>query len=328
VPLSHKISSALARRAPLLNSTHTNAYRLIHRAADGFPDLTVDRYADVLIANLYSAGLKVTPPLDLLREIAEETHARSVYIKYRPTEASKLSKAQLDSLAPPTPIIGDPVEQVIITENGIKFIIKPADGLSSGLFLDMRELRAWVRDNAKGKTVLNCFAYTCGFGVAALAGGAARAVNIDVSKKYLERGKENTALNGFMPDPKDFIRGDVFDWLKRFGKRNQKFDVVILDPPPYSTTKESRFSIQRDYAHLVSLAAKVVAPQGYLIACANAVELSEKQFMRQIKKVSSEQWTVNSMRHEPEVDFPSEGEYYLKVCVAKFNLLIVVDNIT
>ncbi|MEK7442056.1 MAG: class I SAM-dependent rRNA methyltransferase [Chloroflexota bacterium] len=318
--LPQKISSALARRDSLLNSTHTDTYRLIHRAADGFPDLTVDRYADVLIANLYSAGLKVTPPLDLLQEIAEKTHARSVYIKYRPTEASKLSKAQLDSLAPPTPIIGDPVDQVIVTENGIKFIIRPADGLSSGLFLDMREMRAWVRDNAKDKTVLNCFAYTCGFGVAALVGGATRAVNIDISKKYLEWGKENATLNGFTPDPKDFIRGDVFDWLKRFGKRDQKFDIVILDPPPYSTTKESRFSIQRDYADLVSLAAKVVAPNGYLIACANAAEVSEKQFMSQIKKVIGEQLSVKiaDMKHEPEVDFPSEGEHYLKIVVIKF----------
>ena len=315
--LSQKISSAIARRDFLLHSTHTDAYRLIHRAADGFPDLTVDRCADVLIANVYSAGLKVTPPLDLLRDLAEKTHARSVYVKYRPTEASKLSKAQLDSLAPPTPIIGDAVEQVIVTENGIKFIIRPADGLSTGLFLDMREMRAWVRDNAKDKTVLNCFAYTCGFGVAALAGGAARAVNVDVSKKYLEWGKENAALNGFTPDPKDFIRGDVFDWLKRFGKRDQKFDIVILDPPPYSTTKESRFSIQRDYADLASLAAKVVAPRGYLIACANAVELSEKQFISQIKRVIGEQWAVNSMKHEPEIDFPKEREPYLKICVLK-----------
>ncbi|MBI5347735.1 MAG: class I SAM-dependent methyltransferase, partial [Chloroflexi bacterium] len=157
-------------------------------------------------------------------------------------------------------------------------------------------------------------------GVAALAGGAARAVNIDISKKYLEWGKENATLNGFTPDPKDFIRGDVFDWLKRFGKRDQKFDMVILDPPPYSTTKESRFSIQRDYANLASLAAKVVAPNGYLIACANAAELSEKAFVSQIKKVISEQLSVNtvSMRHEPEVDFPSEGEHYLKIVTIKF----------
>lgn len=317
--LSQKISSALARRDSLLNSTHTNAYRLIHRAADGLPDLTVDRYADVLIANLYSAGLKVTPPLDLLREIAEKTRARSVYLKYRPTEASKLKEEEREQLAPSTPLIGEPVDQVIVTENGIKFLIRPADGLSTGLFLDMREMRAWVRDNAKDKTVLNCFAYTCGFGVAALVGGATRVVNIDISKKYLEWGKENATLNGFTPDPKDFIRGDVFDWLKRFGKRDQKFDIVILDPPPYSTTKESRFSIQRDYAKLVSLAAKVVAPNGYLIACANAAELSEKQFMSQIKKVNSEQLSGNikSIRHEPEVDFPSEGEHYLKICVCK-----------
>jgi 23S rRNA (cytosine1962-C5)-methyltransferase len=296
-------------------STDTNAYRLIHRGAAGFPDLTVDRYADVLVANVYAAGPKRTPLLAMLRPLATAIPARAVYIKYRPAEASKLTAAEREQLAPDRPILGEPVEQVLVRENGITFIIRPAAGLSTGLFLDMRGIRRWVRNTSKDKSVLNCFAYTCGFGVAALLGGATRAVNIDISRKYLDWGKENTALNSGPPDPKDYISGDVFDWLKRFGKRGQTFDRVILDPPPYSTTKESRFSIQHDYAGLISLAAPVVAPDGYLVVCANAAELSETQFANQIKKGLAP--SAKTIRFEPVtgLDFLTEGEKYLKVLV-------------
>jgi 23S rRNA (cytosine1962-C5)-methyltransferase len=168
--------------------------------------------------------------------------------------------------------------------------------------------------------VLNCFAYSCGFGVAALAGGAARAVNVDVSKSYLEWGKQNVQLNGFTPHPKDFIAGDVFDWLQRFGKRGQTFDVVIVDPPPYSTTRETRFSIQRDYARLVTLAARVTAPGGWLIACANAAELSLPSFKTKVRAgLKDMPARLVHVWHEPELDFPvARGEKpYLKIGVVR-----------
>ncbi len=317
------LTAALQRRAPLAASPNTNTYRLLHRAADGFPDWTVDQFADVLVAHFYSnqeTRFLASAENGFLADLAEQT--RAVYVKYRPTQASTLSEKERAALAPRVPLIGEPVDEVVVQEHGLKFLIRPGAGLSVGLFLDMRELRAWVREQAAGKTVLNCFAYTCGFGIAALAGGAARAVNVDVAKPYLEWGQHNAKLNGFAPDPQDFISGDVFDWLKRFGKRGQTFDIVIIDPPPYSTTRETRFSIQRDYAELVARAARVTAPRGWLIACANAAELSLASFKAKVRAGLNEAGTsarLIHLWHEPEIDFPvAPGEKpYLKIGVAQ-----------
>lgn len=318
-----QLAETLQRRASLAASAQTNTFRLIHRAGDGFPHLAVDKFAEVLVAHLYSGqGTQALSEHGLLAALTEQTHARAVYVKRRPAQASTLSETERAALAPATPFVGEASESLVVRENGLKFLIQPGAGLSVGLFLDMRELRAWVREQAAGKTVLNCFAYTCGFGVAALAGGAARAVNVDAARPYLEWGQRNTELNGFAPDPKDFISGDVFDWLKRFGKRGQTFDMVIVDPPPYSTTKETRFSIQRDYADLVARAARVTARGGWLIACANAAELSLASFKTKVRAGLREAGITARLAHlwhEPEIDFPlAPGEKpYLKIGVVQ-----------
>lgn len=144
--------------------------------------------------------MKNAAPLDLLSAIQTRLRARSVYIKYRPTQASRLSESERAALAPTEPLLGEPLTETIATENGARYIIRPTDGLSVGLFLDMREQREWVKANAKNRTVLNCFAYTCAFGIVAQQGGAARAVNLDLSKQYLDWGKRNAELNGLSVD--------------------------------------------------------------------------------------------------------------------------------
>ena len=319
--LSPKFAAAVERRAALARNAHTNAYRLINRAGDGLPDLAVDRYADSLVAHLYTAGRPAKPPIEPLAALAERVGAGSVYLKYRPAQASILSPAERDSLAPTEPLLGVRVAEAAVVENGLKFAIRPGEGLSVGLFLDMREMRGWVRRQAKGKTVLNCFAYTCGFGVAAAAAGAARTVNVDVSRRYLDWGERNYALNGLSVDRPDFIAGDVFDWLKRFGRRGQKFDLVILDPPSYSTTKQTRFSIQNDYARLAALAAPVIAPGGWLVACANTAELSLRAFQTRLRAgLGNYPARIARVFHEPAIDFPVPvgGQPYLKICAVRF----------
>ncbi|MGQ0601158.1 MAG: class I SAM-dependent methyltransferase, partial [Anaerolineales bacterium] len=168
----HKLDVALQRRATLFAANHTDTFRLLNRAADDFPSLAVDKFNDVLIAHAYD---NAPPATAMLPALAERVNARAVYVKHRPAEASKLSAAKRQHLAPPIPLWGEVIDETIATENGLRHLIRPGAGLSVGLFLDMRELRAWVRAHATEKMVLNCFAYTCGFGVAALAGGAARA---------------------------------------------------------------------------------------------------------------------------------------------------------
>ena len=315
------LDAAWQRRAALHSSPDSNTYRLLNRAGDGFPDLSVDRYADVLVANIYSQGARVDPPQAVLQALAQVAGARAVYVKYRPVQASVLDEGTRRELAPSAPLLGQAVESVEVRENGLRFVIRPGEGLNTGLFLDMRPIRAYVRAHAAGKTVLNCFAYTCAFGVAALQGGAARVLNLDIARRYLAWGRENTALNGFDAAPTDFVFGDVFDWLRRFGKRGQKFDGVILDPPSYSTTHETRFSVERDYARLVTLAGAVVQAGGWLIACTNYEKLPMRGLLARVRQGLAEfPAQIVHTDHEPALDFPVApgGKPYLKVCVARF----------
>ena len=316
-----KLDAAWRRRAPLHASSNTTAYRLINRAGDGFADLAVDRYGDVLAAHVYSQGVKVPPPRSVLQTLADRVGAQAVYLKYRPVQGNVLDDSARQSLTPIEPLIGQAIERIEVIENGSRFIIRPAEGLNPGLFLDMREVRAFVHAHAAGKTVLNCFAYTCAFNVAALRGGAARVLNVDVSRHYLDWGRENVELNGFATMAADFVKGDVFDWLKRFGKRGQKFDVVILDPPSYSTTHESRFSVERDTTRLVALAAQVTQPGGYLIACTNNEQLLQQAFVSRVRAgLAGVAAKIIATRHEPDLDFPvaSGAQPYMKVCTVKF----------
>ena len=232
---------AVERRAPLAADHETTIYRLVNGAADGLPGMTADRYGDALILSLYDDDGSSPPtsqsPNRLVTGLAEIAGGRSVYVKYRPPSASRLSDGDMAALAPRQPILGPDMSEFLAQEEGLNYLIRPGEGFSVGLFPDMRETRARVRAWAAGKRVLNCFAYTCGFGVAATAGGATRVLNLDLSKSALEWGKANYRANGFAPDDHDFVYGDVFDWLARLAKRDERFDLVILDPPGFSRTK-------------------------------------------------------------------------------------------
>src|SRR4029079_9362488 len=114
-------------------------------AADGFPDLAVDRYAAVLVAHLYTHGRRIAPPRRLLEALAAETGAEAVYIKYRPDQGSVLDEENRHELAPSQPLFGRAMNELEALENGLRFIIRPGDGLSTGVFLDMRDTRAWVQ---------------------------------------------------------------------------------------------------------------------------------------------------------------------------------------
>ena len=295
------LARAIERRAAL-NRPDQTAYRLLHRDADDVPGLALDRFGDCLVAHLYD---DIDVDRDLLSDAQRLVGARAVYAKRRPAQASRLTEAEREALAPATPLLGKAVPETVVLENGARFEIRPGAGLSVGLFLDMRDVRATVRELADGRRVLNCFAYTCAFGVAAGLGHAAEVVNVDVSQTVLAWGKRNYALNGLESSDRDFIFGDVFDWLGRFERKGRQFDLVIVDPPPFATTRSSRFSITRDLGRLIALAAACVAPGGSVLACANAAELPQSAFERALTSdLDDHRPRVKRRWHEPDVDFP------------------------
>ena len=268
------------------------------------PGLAIDRLDDVLVVHLDE------PPDSRL--LAELPACRAVYVKVHPRQASR------QTLPPHGPARGEPVDSLVVRENGLHYLVRPGAGLATGLFLDMRDVRGWVQQTAAGREVLNLFAYTCGFGVCALHGGAQRVLNLDLSRTYLAWGQANYALNGLSIDPRDFVYGDALDWLARFARRQQTFDLVILDPPSFSSTRCGTFAAERDYPRLAAAAARVVAPGGILLAATNHAGISGSRFDAVLARgVAEANRRPQLLRrwHEPDLDFPvAPGDApYLKV---------------
>ena len=178
---------------------------------------------------------------------------------------------------PPVLVVGDPGEalQTVATERYLRFGIDFATGYSPGLFLDQRENRRYVRHIAP-KRLLNCFAYTCSFSVYAACSGA-NTLNIDLSKKYLSRGRENFALNNLPTIDHRFITDEVRSVLPRFARRGEKFDAIILDPPTFSRSPEGKmFQVQHDFESLLISALAVAERDAHVLVSTNCSALGER----------------------------------------------------
>lgn len=290
------LHEALARRIDRL-PPETSCYRWLDGELEG---VTVDRFERLAVLSLYRDAPEEQALADALLTFEG---VDAVYVKRRPREARRVANETPALLAPPAPIAGVPLAPFACVELGARFEIRPDNGLSVGLYLDARAARGWVQRHARGRRVLNTFAYTCGFGLAALRGGATRAVNLDASRKVLDWGARNYELNGLPVDRYDFISGDTFDWLGRFAKKGETFELVILDPPGFATTRHSRFSAQGDYHRLVSAAVPVVASGGLVLAMCN-VEQSAHDFERQLQRgLGARRATVRERFGASELDF-------------------------
>ncbi|MFN3266356.1 MAG: class I SAM-dependent rRNA methyltransferase [Deinococcales bacterium] len=315
--LQQLLQTALTKRQPLEESVQTNAYRVFNALGDGIEALTIDRFASVLVLSLYS---KLEPQLEqtLLECVAEVYQPESIYVKRRPKEARIVANTERDLLAPEAAAWGVDTPELTVLESGRRFVIRAGGDLSVGIFLDMRLTRDWLQENIGSSRVLNCFSYTCGFGVAAALGGATRVVNLDLSRRVLDWGQENYKKNRLVPRDMDFIAGDTFDWFKRLTRREDKFDAVILDPPSFATSKHSRFSAASNYDDLVAQAVRLLEPHGLLLACCNHAKLSRLQFKkdlaRGLERAGRGYNLIKSLR-QSSLDFPvpTTAEAPLKV---------------
>jgi 23S rRNA (cytosine1962-C5)-methyltransferase len=242
----------------------TDAYRLC-TSHDGW----VERFgSDVLIS-----FKSVLAREGLLEDVQSWAHSSGIQV--RRVFARFISRKN-EQREPPRLIIGDPKDswQTTATEWHLKFGIDFGTGYSPGLFLDQRENRRYVRHIAP-KHLLNCFAYTCSFSVCAACNGAST-FNIDLSKKYLARGRQNFALNNLPTVDHRFIADDVRSVLPRLARRGERFDVIILDPPTFSRTSGSKpFQVQHDFEHLLIGALALAARDAQVLISTNCSALSE-----------------------------------------------------
>ncbi len=162
-------------------------------------------------------------------------------------------------------LLGEAIDSCTITEEGLRYQVDLGSKQNNGLFLDMRYGRNWVRANARGKNVLNLFAYTCGFSVAAIAGGAERVVNLDMSRAALSRGRDNHRLNGHDTSRVSFLGHDLFkSWSKV--KQGGPYDLVIIDPPSF---QKGSFVLGKDYARVLRRLPELLTADGCVLACMN-----------------------------------------------------------
>jgi len=259
-----------------INSTDfTHCQRLFHGRGHAYPNLAhvnVDWLSPVILITLYQAVDEewLLTQAHLLQTLVSD--CKSVQVQHR-----------YQKFAPTQVLLGENINNTIVIENNLSYHITLGKAQNSGLFLDMANGRSWVYQQAKDKNVLNLFAYTCAFSVAAIAGGASQVVNIDLSKASLSKGRENHQLNKLAKkDGKRIIfEGvDIFKSNSRI-KKYGKYDLLICDPPSF---QKGSVNIARDYAKIIRRMPQWMNSGAKLMLCLNSPDLDEQFLKDEVKR--------------------------------------------
>ena len=264
-----RIRSSLAARRTLEIEKHSNAARWIYAESDRIPGLIVDRYGDVLVLQSLTAGSEFWKET-LADLLLEETRLSTIY------ERSDADVRELEGLATKVGNLRGDLSYLVfpITEHDLKFNVNLQSGHKTGSYLDQRENRLRVRELAKDKEVLDCFCYTGGFTVNALAGGAKAVLSIDSSAEALELLRENIGLNQLDATRHTALEGDVFQLLRKFRDENRSFDMIILDPPKFAPTAAQAERAARGYKDINLFAFKLLRAGGTLVtfSCSGGID--------------------------------------------------------
>ncbi len=266
--LEKRIKASIERRAGLKESENSNAMRLIYGEADGIPGLVVDQYDNTLVIQILSAGAEKFRG-EIIDILDDSLKPEQIY------ERSDVEIRQLEGLQPREGLAwGKPMDHAIeISENGLIYRVDVTAGQKTGFYIDQRRNRQKVYELAKDKQVLNCFCYTGGFTLNALAGGAVSVTSVDSSGPALEQLKQNVTLNGLDESKSEIIEGDVFTLLRKFRDQARSFDMIVLDPPKFAPTISQAEKASRAYKDINLLAIKLLKSDGILVtfSCSGGV---------------------------------------------------------
>lgn len=197
-----------------------------------------------------------------------------------PESISIQAQFRCRKLAPTEVLLGEKIDGSIVVESGLKYNVEFGKAQNTGLFLDMKNGRDWLRENAKDKNVLNLFSYTCAFSIAAIAGGAEQVVNVDISKAPLNKGRDNHRLNKQATDRVVFQGVDIFKSYGRL-KKYGPYDILVSDPPSF---QKGSVDIKRDYSKILRRIPQLVKPGGQLLLCLNSPDLDEAFLLAEVER--------------------------------------------
>lgn len=335
--ITHALSAALANRQSLLSELHaqgTDCYRLFHGSQEGIGGLTIDRYGPQLLIQSFHQSLSAAD-VQALADQCCSTLDKSLLLVYndRSQDNSRVDRSDPVYQAAPAAL-----EDLVAHEWGLNYRIRARHaGQDPLLFLDLRQVRGWFKQNSAGKSVLNLFAYTCGAGLSAAAGGASEVVNLDFSEGNLAVGRENAALNPELM-AMQFIQSDFFPAIRQLaglpvaGRRGRQFpsyprlqprqfDLVLLDPPAWAKSAFGTVDLLRDYQSLLKPAILATADDGVLICCNNLAKVAMDDWRAQVLRCADKlgRPVRDCQVIAPGADFPSaDGQPPLKTLRLQF----------
>ena len=304
-----RLRYAVAYRRTVMGEADFRCCRLIFGEADGFPGLTVDRFENVLVAQVLSLGterIRDTLFSALVRTLREEFGAviDTLYLR------NDVAIRELEGMEPYTGFYtaegldlrsetderacaeaeGRSFGTTTITENGIRYTVDYVNGQKTGFFLDQKYNRRAIRQIAEGKTVLDCFTHTGSFGLNAAAGGAKHVTSVDISADALAMAQRNADANG-LSDRIDYVEADVFDYLKSLSEAGRKgcpYDFIILDPPAFTKSRDTLRNAIKGYREINAAAMRLLPRGGYLATCSCSHFMTDTYFKQMLHNAAED----------------------------------------
>ncbi len=307
------------------NTTETDNCRIIFGEADFLPGLVIDKYTDVLVVQSLALGIDRLKPviLEALKKcLAEDAVTiRGIY------ERSDAKVRKQEGMEPFKGFIGEEFDtNVLIVENGVKYFVNVADGQKTGFFLDQKYNRLAIHKICKNAEVLDCFTHTGAFALNAGIAGAKHVTGVDVSELGVAQAKENAKANG-LEGTVEFICRDVFDLLPELEKEKKTFDVVILDPPAFTKSRDSIKNATKGYREINYRAMKLVRDGGFLATCSCSHFMTPELFSKAIAQAASSahkrlrQVEYRTQSQDHPILWSADESYYLK-----FFIFQVIDE--
>jgi 23S rRNA (cytosine1962-C5)-methyltransferase len=277
--IERRLQSALSLRQSLIDLKETNAYRLLHGEGDLMPGVICDIYANVAVLKYDSTAAKSFYDETLVASFGRGLGGVSALYERFYERQENQAKGALRFGVLPNP-------EVEILEHGMKLGVDVAVGQKTGFFLDQRENRKLVRSLARGRRVLNCFSYTGGFSVAAALGGATQTTSVDIAAPVIEAAKKNFLRNGLDVNAHRFYAEDAFEFLRR--EAQQKYELVILDPPSFAPNEKSKPQAIAAYKELNILGLRVLEEGGFFCTASCSSHLKEEEFLSIVRDAASQ----------------------------------------